>query len=918
MAAQLPSAGVIPNDRVTDWSYAGVHVDGVKGIPQYSVKCITSACQALEGAAANYKSGVDDATSLIQNALSSAPPESFVFLPAGTYLTSSSISFGTKRKVVVRGAGMGTTTIRCAASGSCFSNTDIGFGAGVSLTGNTYSKGTTSVQVSNLAGFSDGQLIRFDINDNTDLVSAANGPARYIKFLSRITSCGASTEGAACTGTSLQFFPPLAYDLPSNLAPQVAAIGGSFAQHIGIEDLTINNVNGATDIVRFMASLSPWVKNVEILNTDNAGSANNNSFVTTNFVLQGEMRDCYVHHAENAPCNDDGFGIYSYNNTTYLLVENNIFDEMFVGTLQSASTANVFIYNFVRNGVGKCWPHQIGNLNSNHGAHPIMTLWEGNVGEQWQNDGYHGSGSHQTLFRNWIHGVHPTYTTNRKMLDLPRGSYFHTVVGNVLGSSWATSSDPKSKYEFTPGVIGYDEEQVIYRLGFPNVGNNDLTASLPWPYPRFASYPDQLVKNTLMRWGNYDYYTAGTRWLSSELPSGVPVPANQTLPSSLLYSARPSWWPVGSAWPPIGPEVTGGNADPAGKVHKIPAQVRYEQLTIPRTVTVSKNGTGSGTITSNPAGIQCGISCSTNVSGAITLTATSASNSTFMAWGGACSGSAPTCQLQVLSNQNVTATFTMLPLGAPTVTIQPQSQTKSIGSSATFTVEAVGNPGTFSYQWQRNGADISAATSATYTTPILALADNGAQYRVRVTNSQGSTLSNPAVLSVSTIFQIGETAVLSDFDGSNADKLHAQSAVLNQAGSVISLSFYVTHADGDLRLGVYDSSGPSGGPGLKVAETLAFTPVFGWNTANVMAPINLTPGTYWLAYLPSSNNLAFLKSANSSSSGRYFNYQFGVLPQVFSTNPTSTPSHWSLYATLTASGGSSNTAPSAPVGLQLQ
>jgi len=35
------------------------------------------------------------------------------------------------------------------------------------------------------------------------------------------------------------------------------------------------------------------------------------------------------------------------------------------------------------------------------------------------------------------------------------------------------------------------------------------------------------------------------------------------------------------------------------------------------------------------------------------------------------------------------------------------------------------------YQWQKNGVDIPGAFGASYTTPVLTAADNGAQYTVR-------------------------------------------------------------------------------------------------------------------------------------------------------------------------------------------
>ena len=51
--------------------------------------------------------------------------------------------------------------------------------------------------------------------------------------------------------------------------------------------------------------------------------------------------------------------------------------------------------------------------------------------------------------------------------------------------------------------------------------------------------------------------------------------------------------------------------------------------------------TGSGTVTSNPAGISCPSTCSHIFTGGsqVTLTATPASGWTLSGWGGACSGS---------------------------------------------------------------------------------------------------------------------------------------------------------------------------------------------------------------------------------------------------------------------------------------
>ena len=94
---------------------------------------------------------------------------------------------------------------------------------------------------------------------------------------------------------------------------------------------------------------------------------------------------------------------------------------------------------------------------------------------------------------------------------------------------------------------------------------------------------------------------------------------------------------------------------------------------------------------------------------------------------------------------------------------------------------------------------------------------------------------------------------------------------------------------------------PQGRPGALKASTASFATKTGWNTAKVVTPVSLPAGSYWLAYLPSSNALGFLKT-NVTGNCAYYSYKFGSLPSKFSTSPVScNPTTWSFYATLTAS-----------------
>lgn len=206
--------------------------------------------------------------------------------------------------------------------------------------------------------------------------------------------------------------------------------------------------------------------------------------------------------------------------------------------------------------------YQLGSFMNNHGAGVMYNLWEGNVGEQWTNDNYHGSDSNITLFRNYIHGIspYPNRTGNRMLIDIGKFGRWYNVIGNVLGnSSWTPTS-----YELS-GQQNYDIA-TIYRLGYPNCGNNSYEETSD-PLTSL----DTNVIATLARHQNYDYYNNAIKPCdgSTELCQGI---VGDDLPDSLYLSQKPSWWCEESAWPPVNPK---GTTD-ADRYSKIPAQIEFE------------------------------------------------------------------------------------------------------------------------------------------------------------------------------------------------------------------------------------------------------------------------------------------------------------------------------------------------------
>jgi hypothetical protein len=76
-------------------------------------------------------------------------------------------------------------------------------------------------------------------------------------------------------------------------------------------------------------------------------------------------------------------------------------------------------------------------------------------------------------------------------------------------------------------------------------------------------------------------------------------------------------------------------------------------------LSVSRNGTGTGAITSAPGGINCGATCSAAYSSgqSVTLTESPSAGSVFAGWAGSCSGTATTCTVSMTAARSATATF---------------------------------------------------------------------------------------------------------------------------------------------------------------------------------------------------------------------------------------------------------------------
>ena len=120
---------------------------------------------------------------------------------------------------------------------------------------------------------------------------------------------------------------------------------------------------------------------------------------------------------------------------------------------------------------------------------------------------------------------------------------------------------------------------------------------------------------------------------------------------SAQQTATGNWWGAATGPNTPGADTVGGSVDTSGYLTEPILGCSFE-------LTVSRDGTGYGSVSSTPAGIVCGTDCSEtyNYGTVVTLIATADTGSTFTGWSGACSGTAA-CVVTMDAAKSVTATF---------------------------------------------------------------------------------------------------------------------------------------------------------------------------------------------------------------------------------------------------------------------
>ena len=582
----------LDQSRAIDWSAAGFT------IPNYTSNCATQPTLAtgIGSAAAN--------TVAIQAALASCDStHNVVNVPAGTYYVAG-WTYGAQGKQVVRGAGPNSTYLYLTAGQSCGglehaicminsnysssgsswvlppSGTQQCLWTGTNGVVGTYTKGATSLILNNCPGGGPPVNKTLILDQADDVASADTGGVmicgdvqpgcttetgdehgRQINGITHshsevmyVTGVTGSGSGPYTVTIAQGVF---ANNIRSSQAPGAWWPGN--VQNDGLENITVDAspmTDSPTDwgTLAMFGCYQCWAKNVRSLNSGR-------NHILLFLSAQDVIRDSYFYGAKSV--GSQSYGV-EFEIASGVLFENNILQQTTAPIMFGTASGNVIGYNFTTND-GFVGSSAIAPSSYGHSPGNQMTLFEGNDIIGISTDLAHGTTSTGTYFRNLVDNWQPGKTDGTFSIPLRARNRAFNVVGNVLGQPGYHDTYEGYATSATAGINANKANTSIYSLGWV-----DATFSNPSNCgPTVAC--DPLVRSTLMRWGNYDVVNAATQWNSTEASPGsvTYVGANFTssyfsalahsLPASLYYNSRPSWWPSTKAWPAVGPDVTNGN-----------------------------------------------------------------------------------------------------------------------------------------------------------------------------------------------------------------------------------------------------------------------------------------------------------------------------------------------------------------------
>ncbi len=529
----------IPNDRISDWSNAGLtkafcHPDSIYNILDYggNPDGITSNDQAFQN---------------VLNAMSGNA--GIIYFPTGDFYFNQTLSLSSN--IVLKGNSSDSTILSFDLNGSNHL-----IDASGTVTGDwspiieDAAKGNQFIRVNNPSLFAVGDYFKLDFDDSALVVSSwANGSVGQILLIESINA------------DTLFLHNPLrrSYELSLNAtAKKINPI-----KNVGIECLKLlrlDATNTQTSNIWFQWAVECWVHAIESENCNFAHVTFDRSAFST---VQGS----YFHHAFDYGGGGKAYGVMLQIGSCDIKVEDNVFEHLRHSMIvQAGANGNVFAYNYSFDpNTSGFFSDYTGDLVC-HGNYPYLNLFESNINTFSIIDASHGAnGPFNTYFRNRssLYGMQisnsspPSDSQNVVGFEITSGGSFfgnynisgsqHFFYGNNIQGSISPSGSnnlPDTSY-YLKQIPNFLAAYQLPELGIPNLINSGsipardrVLAGGPYtqncmdhcpnnhninfdPIPSGSYYAkDLLISNDLIESNNQVYFSSGN---SIILQSGFTV-----------------------------------------------------------------------------------------------------------------------------------------------------------------------------------------------------------------------------------------------------------------------------------------------------------------------------------------------------------------------------------------------------------
>lgn len=561
------NAGCPLNCRQIPWK-AGSDLWNSGTLPVYSPQVT---CSAAVG------DGTTDNTTALNNCITAAASGSAVYLPGGSFYINGTVRL--RSNVVLRGAGPSTLILEGSSGWLTTQNFSHSSNITPATTYNqiptTYTlsgtphKGDTTVTIGS-GTVSVGTWIKIFGNDDTSLIdkTACNYCADDTGFylMQQIVQVTAISSGTGGAGSVVTISQPLYYT-PFTSAVGIEPAGAKYniitfpTKKAGYEYFHVIATGdiGSSQIITMQGCLFCWVKGVE---TQYTGSNSNSAHIELTYSYGNEVRDCYAHE-QRSGASGSGYGIWEEFTNGNHKIENNIVRHNRHGIIwEGGGGGDAILYNYVDDEYTDDLTY-LGSARPNHGAHPYMILWEGNIASHLAADNFHGSASHLVFFRNSMWGDESNDNGGCSYVT-PAPTCGNIPSFNPSGMSGFDAIDVYSLnpyLSFVANILGRTGMNANWSAatlrGFDSYGSSGNP--IVYSYAGAANLLPS-TDTTSINHGNYDFKTNGVAYWEGG--------TNHAFAPSWYYSSKPAFL-VSKSWPLIGPDVTGGNlSGTSGLVNK--------------------------------------------------------------------------------------------------------------------------------------------------------------------------------------------------------------------------------------------------------------------------------------------------------------------------------------------------------------